>query len=257
MTHYFITSHFNFCGYKSRNKLTREFLERYPNVIVLEGSYDNNYLFNGEKYKLESAGWATNFMLNIFIRKNWNSIKSLTFIDADIILYDNFFSLVESAHEENEDTAYFLCPYSQVNNREGLGTDLSLLSQIIECDNYSSYFHTGYIYSYNKKMLEKIGVFPESLVIGGFDTVLYYCLLKLVDPFLELLGKIKNRRICDELVNFYNRINGVKFDYLKGRIHTFEHGRMINRRYNSRFELYENINEKIIKDYFEFRNEDG
>lgn len=257
--HYFITSHFNYNSYKSRNRLTTEFLERYPNVLVLEGSYNNEFLFKGERYNLSGAGWATCYMLNNFIKENRDTIESLTFIDADVILWPEFFENIVKEHERNASKPFYLQPYSSVNKREEEGSVNSLLYEIVTNDCYSSYFHTGYVYSYNRKLLNILNVFPESLVLGGYDTVLYYSLLKLSGPFKQLILTIDNDAVVKELVAFYNKfiLNSVSYGFLNGHITTFEHGRMINRKYNSRMGLYKNLSLKVVEDYFSYRNEDN
>ena len=50
MTHYFISVYFNYCEYKKRYNLTREFVKRYPNVILIEIAFGNRpFVFSDYK----------------------------------------------------------------------------------------------------------------------------------------------------------------------------------------------------------------
>ena len=98
MTHYFITSYFNYCDYDSRYQLTRDFIITYPGIYLIEVAFeDQPYLFNfykySERYREENPFWITNKYFNKFVEDHPDLI-SLTFIDSDCILWPGFFASI-------------------------------------------------------------------------------------------------------------------------------------------------------------------
>lgn len=253
---YFITCHFNYCNYESRNRLTKEFNKRYPDVWILEVAYSNepfkfDYAKNWKGYRFEKfKGWATNEVMNLFIEEvGSDNINSLTFIDADVILYDTFFDLVREKMKEYAELELFIQPYSEMRFEGNELNYLSCLNYVKKFSKYSDRAHTGLVYSYSGKLIKKIGKFPTCMVLGGFDTILYLSLLKRYE--------INNFTfISNEIEEFFNKMDKVHFLCLDGVISTEYHGKPENRQYTSRIQLYRNLNDKVIEDYFYSRKED-
>ena len=146
--HYFMTIYFNYCCYNSRYTLTKEFCERYPNVILIEIAYENRpFLFkNSFKYREPKFyGWATNVYINKFVKEH-SDIESLTFIDSNLILEDMFFSDIEFCMDMNQDRPLYIQPYSVVDEKLGIMYDYKV--------NGSYGGHSGLCYSYNKKIIQ-------------------------------------------------------------------------------------------------------
>lgn len=268
MVHYFLSCYFNYCDYESREKLTREFINRYPNVILIEVAFeDQNFKFSDcVHYRKEQFdGWATNWALNKFIKDNWNDLESVTFIDSDTILEKDFFDDIKHVFNST-DRPLYLQPYSCAQEHiNGTFIERSGVMYAYKTyREYSCYFHTGLAYSYNRKFLEIVGSFPEKLSLGSFDQFLYYCLFKLDKHITYLYKQIDNNEVITELVNYRRKFNEIKpenFNYLFGNVYTFQHGNKENRGYNTRAYLYRGMTDsnsklKIIKEYFKSRKED-
>ena len=245
---YFITIYFNYFEFKRRYNLTKQFINRYPNVILIEISYGcDKFKFKGENvlhYREEHSGWVTNKYINKFCEDHKDA-NSITFIDADIILPNYFFENVIN-RMNGEKRCIFIQPY-HILNRE-------YSNEITRCksvDNEKG--HTGMIYTYSNKFINLIK-FPECLVLGGFDTLLFQALLK-EDRNFNGLCNIIDDSMRDELIIFYKLVyNLCTYDYIDQTIFSYYDGK--NKRYNERFLLYKNINQDVIDKYMETRQED-
>ena len=253
---HFVSVYFNYCGYNSRTKLTKEFCSRYPEVCLIEVAYgDDPFVINAsntEQVRLErKAGFITNKLVNDYIQKHWSSIASLTILDSDLELPINFFERLQIHLETRMSEPYFIQPFSRT--RELYPDKLLQAIPMRSCayaGNMSG--HPGYIHCYNKKLLSKIGDFPESFLLGGYDFLLFHALFKEND---QLSKTIKNKALTDELLDLSIRLDGTKIDYMACEIQHHYHGDK-NKRYKHRWDLYQSIDENIIESYFFGRKED-
>jgi hypothetical protein len=97
-----------------------------------------------------------------------------------------------------------------------------------------------------------IGKFPESLVLGSFDTFLH---LSLAHNWEEIKALMQNQSILEELLTFYKAVKDVVIDYLPVKVYHNEHGNK-GLRYANRMEMYKNISPEVIENYFQIRARD-
>ena len=261
--HHFVTCYFNYCGYESRERLTREFVARYPNVFLIEVAYgDKPFVINHTKTKQvrmrDFTGFITNELVNDYIRENRKSIESLTILDSDLDLGKNFFENVEIHQADHISIPTFSQPFSRTRDlhKNSVGkTYSSMCKHFYDTKEYGQECHTGYCHTYNRALLDLIGYLPTSLVLGGFDFLLFLCLLRKKEWLFSVLETIDNDHVSREMLCLYDRLENVNVEYVAGEILHHFHGYKA-KRYNNRFELYAGINTEVIKKYFMSREED-
>lgn len=251
-----MTVYYNYCNYKRRYELTRDFLATYPNVWVVEVSYTGKFEFNERpntmQVIMDKPGFVNNMLINYFLEQKKEDLESLTFIDSDCKLYDGFFNSVETKLSNYIGSPAFIQPYSEIITLFESAGKFCRQNGLINC----SKGRTGIAYTYSKEFLKLIDYkFPEFMLLGGFDTVLYACIMKNEVLFNNMLKCFKKKH-KKELENFYEKTMNVKTDYIEGQIITYEHGLFENRKYTERFKLYKKLNDEIILTYFQGRKED-
>lgn len=242
----FITIYFNYYKSKRRYQLMKEFLERYPNVELIEIAYGtDDYVFdrNGLKSREYNVSWHTNKYINLYYSLHKCDI---CFIDGDVVLYNNFFQSVQDSLSVKY--PLFIQPFTKLQM-----VYKDSLSHIISSRMIDPAGHTGMIYAYSKEFLRVIKL-PESLVLGSFDTCLYLSLFREVKNFDGYCNIIGNEKIVKEIKKFCSLVKDVKYSYIEGHIYSFSDG--CNKKYNERLFLYRDINQKVIDKYFLERNED-
>lgn len=259
MTDYFISVYYNYFEDPEREKLCKEFIERYPHVILYEIAYgDKPYKINAPytvKYRYPIFnGFINNRIINDFVRTH-DDIKSLTFMDCDIEVSPYFFKLLRIVMDKYKHPV-FIQPFSsceEIHKNKKILTPpvVSSAKNYYEGHPFTQNMHTGYIYSFNKAALDKIGRFPEELVLGSFDTFLHLSLYKRKDIIEKLITEPKLQEL---LLDFYDRMDGVHFDYVAGVVKHFEHGCKA-KRYHGRFELYnKGVTDEVMMKYFAERD---
>jgi len=255
MNHKFISIYYNFCEYESKTRLTKEFMKRYPDVHLIELAFGNKpFVINAKnttQIRTEFKGFINNEIINQFL----SGADSLTFIDSDLILFPNFFEKVIEKVNEYKDVPLFLQPFSTV---QYLSNDPKeyCVPKMSAAKKYSLVHfngHTGHIYTYNKVFIDQFKKLPTGLLLGGFDTFLWMCLR---DDSTGINKLMKNEGILKEILLFKESCEGVKIDYIEGHISHCFHGNK-NKRYHNRMELYDNIDQNIIENYFVSRDEDS
>ena len=260
MTHYFISAYYNYFEDPERERLCKEFIERYPHVLLYEIAYgDRPFKINAPntvKYRYPNfLGFINNRIMNDFIRTR-NDIASVTFLDSDIEVEPFFFRLLPHVIESHGDEPVFIQPFDiaieKHKNPKIISPPVtSSAKNLYDGNDFSQYVHTGYVYTFNKAALDQIKFFPEEMVLGGFDTFLHLSLYKQKD-FIKSL--IKDPILQKILLAFYERIQGVKVDFMKGVVRHHEHGNKF-KRYDGRFELYnKGVTEESVKKYFQERD---
>lgn len=262
---YFVTTYFNYLGSVRRKQLSQEFMARYPYFIMLEVIFPGQESVFEESIKIykEEVKFYNNELINYFI-KNHPDVKTLTFVDSDCILPERFQSKIIREHSNflrsRPRTSLFIQPYSttkiKYKSKKYIGMTYNGIVKDYVNGNDLYAGHTGLAYSYNRAFLCKISNFPESLVLGGFDTFLYLSLFKKSDKILELLKIIDSNYVTHDLLNFYKKCDHVAVKYIEQEIITLEHGLKINRLYNERLYMYRDISQQVIDNYFRFRRDD-
>ncbi len=194
-----------------RKKLKDEFVERYPWVTLLESR--------------GKPGFVDYQLINQYLQTvDKDSLESLSIIDADVILEDNFRALIEKAIEENYDVIHG-CNESW----EALDGKVLSFSKVPSMTR-DAQGHTGYCWTFSKRFLEVIGyTFPTGFVLGGFDYLLALIFIKEYPKSMleQILGPVYK----DLLSEFFglSRQKILKSTTLEHKIiHNF-HGSKLNR----------------------------
>jgi hypothetical protein len=201
MTHYFVT-----CFWGSdplRIKLCQEFCNRYPQVHLLQ---NGNFIKSKSTtiYNLKE-GFQDYRMINEFLKGK--EVKSLTLIDSDLILKEDFFiKFIEKHDNFKENVPYFLTYRQNYQLNEKIVS--TCCSKIYSFKNCGTEGHTGYVLSFNKFFLDNYK-FNEKFIYGGYDYFLV----------CSILGKC-----MEQFQNEYKKVPKTKYDYVKTDvIHNF-HG---------------------------------
>lgn len=257
--HHYVCVYFNYIGYNTRFKLTTEFLERYPNVHCIEVAYgvapfviehENKSCVRFEQF----TGFPVYKVLNAYIRQHLERMESITLLDSDLILPQGFFKSVEDKLESCSDVPTFIQPFELAFDNSP-DTKVIFIPRVgAACSRSVNNSHTGYIYTWNRKFIDKLGIrlFPECMVYGGFDHMFYLCLFGDED---SVKTTIPNQHITKEWIDFMGRIKGCSYDYMDGVIHHEYHGDKINR-YQNRWVRYEDCGLDNLTSYFAGRLED-
>lgn len=187
---------------QERTKLCQEFVDKYPNVTLLQNGI-NIKTNNTVIYNFDEIGFIDYKMINAFLRTQ-KDFKSLTIIDSDLILPNNFFESIN--HPIN--FLSFLTYRSNFHLMNGIlykGSNSKIYNTINKFNNNQG--HTGYILSFNKKFLENYQ-FPERF-LSGYDYFLTCALLgKCIEGFEDQYKRIPKNTIinyieCDVIHNYH------------------------------------------------------
>ena len=178
MNHVFVTCFWNSTNdpyIHIRQKLCQEFVDRYPNVVLLQNGnlIKSNNCVN---FNVKQEGFIDYIMINSFI-KTIKNLKSLTLIDSDLILSSDFFKLIEKCHDKfNIDFPHFVTFRSSselIDNKVRQGPSSKIYNIM---NDISPNGHTGFVLSFNKKFIDNYK-FPETFIHGGFDYFLVNAVL--------------------------------------------------------------------------------
>ena len=256
--HYFVSVYFNYTNDPRREQLAKEFVERYPKVIILEVAYgDTPYKINAPftiKYRYPRFnGFLNNLLINDFARTR-DDIESLTVIDCDLILQPYFFETVKLVVEAHGDKPTFIQPFSKaeelsLNPMVKVPPMVSSSRAHHDHQPFTSLLHTGYIYTYNKAAIDLLFPLPECFILGAYDTFLHLALHHNKSAFDELMPK----SLKDEMIAFYDKVQKLEFDYMTGTVYHNAHGNK-QRRYHGRLGLYDNLTKEQLEYYFKIRD---
>jgi hypothetical protein len=260
--HYFITTFFNYCNYQIKELLAQDFMDKYGHIVhLLECVYNNDEpVINHDNktiYRTHRHAYFIDYiMINQFI-KNHNDIETLTLIDSDLELPDNFFTNVIYKHSEYLNVPVAIQCYSNARQLNAPHDVMQIYPSIIKnnIEKINSQGHSGYVWSFNRHFLQLLQncMFPECFSIGGFDYILAMALLKRIRVLLTL---VDNQQFTNKLIDFYYSIQTAHYDYLDTNIAHYWHG-FPGRRYHGMWKLYESINQDVIDDYFHSRQENA
>lgn len=188
--HYYISCYFyDQEEHPMRLKLKEEFRERYPWVTILE--------------RKGRPGFQDYSMINDFLEyEDKSNIESITLIDSDLFLQDNFRTLVEAEIEKGHDIIHgsnVACEYNGGKKFDEMN------SMTPETQGYS-----GFIWTFSKKFLERINyTFPDGFTAGGLDYLFALLFIKQREEstFIDLLGiNAYGYMFCQ----FFNKTKGMK-----------------------------------------------
>jgi len=174
---------------------------------------------NGTRVRLEKyRGFEIFPMVNLFI-KNHKSFRSITLIDTDLIMPDDYFFKISRAHNVYKNVPLAIQGYSTFTDTLCEGIIQGCIYNYVKNVKYGG--HTGLIWSFSKSFIDKIGKFPEEFIYGGFDYVLYLCLVRRLDILKDLIKNDKYQKI---ILDFYKMIEGTKINYLPAKVIHNYHG---------------------------------
>lgn len=264
MANLFVTVYFNYCNYEKRYQLSREFIERYPWVQLIEVAYeDREFEFSDiegviQHREAEFTGWCSNKYFNQFAREHLDA-KSITFIDSDCILEDDFRDKLDARLDLSEGPL-FIQPFTHMRYTRDQYVSHAIPGSIYEKivnNSLSAVSHTGLIYTYNNALLNQLlpVLLPEKLVLGSFDTALHFMLLGETDKLRWYYSLIGNPLIIRELEYFRKKLVDVEVGYTENVVLNCMHGAYSARQYNTRLMLYRNLSYEVILGYFQSRLE--
>jgi hypothetical protein len=267
MDHHFISVYYNYCEYDSRTKLTKEFCLRYPQVHLIELAFDSKPFVintpNSTQIRTTFTGFVNNKYINEYIKYHYTNLTSLTFIDSDLILYPDFFlKVIKKVEEYPKDKPLFLQPFGatyELRDKNLVSDYLESTAKVVQnSGNFDFKSHTGYIYTFNKALIDNFGTLPESLLLGSWDTFMWLSLSQEIKKIICLMPNFKIRR---QILDFAQDVEGTNIDYINEIVVHCYHGDKANR-YNNRLALYNlfdgSSNDlKLVKTYFESRKEDN
>ena len=259
--HYFISVYYNHLKIPRTEQLCKEFVARYPWVTLIEVAYgSDDFCIRADNSILirlaEFSGFINNYLINCFITANIHQITSLSIIDCDLELPDGFYKQIIQKVSEHKGPTFIQgfseCSEKHISPKVLSPSMISSAKYIKETGKFTYASHTGYCYTYNRKFIDLIGKFPESLVLGSFDTFLH---LSLAHNWEEIKALMQNQSILEELLTFYKAVKDVVIDYLPVKVYHNEHGNK-GLRYANRMEMYKNISPEVIENYFKIRARD-
>jgi len=286
----------NFCEFKRRWQLMKEFIEKMKNfeniqLYVVELAYGNqnfhitdknnkNHLQLRTKYPL----WHKENMINIGVKKllpkNW---KAVAWIDGDIE-FDNPNWVIDTLKVLTKcDLVQLFTTCLDLDEKEipfsiwqSYGYKYAHGNSSYHKDKGINYWHCGYAWACRRDFFDKMGGLYENSILGSGDYIM-------TQGYLGLNSSVHGDLVgFDEDIKRYNKnLDNIKIGYIPTNIKHFFHGSKENRRYIERNDIY--VNHKFdpnihitkdkngviiptkkmtkqflkdIEDYFRVRNED-
>lgn len=254
---YVILPYFNFCGFKRREKLFLEFVERmkeYPvsMVVVSAGGLPACLpVYKHIEVEYKDQIWVKENLINMAIRrlpKNW---KYVAWIDADIsFVNENWVEDTIQELQNNDVVQLFRSAIHLGPEQEVLKTDKSFgfmhkSGAIYSKTDKYGFWHPGFAWACTKKAYQKMGGLLDWAILGSGDRHMALALIGKVeysapgnieDTYKQLLRKFE--KSCRHL----------KLSYVSGTILHHWHGSLENRRYRERWEILTSNNYDPVTD---------
>ena len=254
---YVILPYFNFCGFKRREKLFLEFVERmkeYPvsMVVVSAGGLPACLpVYKHIEVEYKDQIWVKENLINMAIRrlpKNW---KYVAWIDADIsFVNENWVEDTIQELQNNDVVQLFRSAIHLGPEQEVLKTDKSFgfmhkSGAIYSKTDKYGFWHPGFAWACTKKAYQKMGGLLDWAILGSGDRHMALALIGRVeysapgnieDTYKQLLRKFE--KSCRHL----------KLSYVSGTILHYWHGSLENRRYRERWDILTSNNYDPVTD---------
>lgn len=242
----------NPCNYKRRIVLANEFIERMEktkNVIL----YRVELVYGSLAFSITSADnprhlqvrsevplWHKENMINLGVKKLLpSSWKYMAWIDADVeFLNTNWVLDALTLLREKDIIQLFDCIANLSPDRKVIYT-----AEIDSCP--------GYAWACTRCCYERLGGLYEYNIVGSGDTLLRSCLLNNVQHVLD--SRMTNE-YTDSIKKYAERLSGLRYGYIKGRILHYYHGSLKKRKFDTRKEILYNC---LYKPSFFQYNRDG
>lgn len=256
---YVILPYFNFCKSKRRYELFIEFIERISKydkikIVISEASntdtfelpdnMDNIYQHHG--YKLQTEFWCKENLINVAIRNLPSQWKYVAWIDADLtFLNENW---VEEALEEL-DKAHFIQLYTSAvylgPQEEAMRIDKSFgymyKNSTTEWRNDHKYgfWHCGFAWACTRYAYDKTNGLIDFAILGSSDHHMALALINKVELSYPNNTNI-DKSFLEKLKDYEAlvRIHKLNLSYINGTILHHWHGRLEDRKYVERWNIF-------------------
>jgi GR25 family glycosyltransferase involved in LPS biosynthesis len=245
-----------------------DFFIEYENVIQIKGTEENIL-------------WQKERLLNIALENLPKEYTNVAWVDCDVIFENE--NWVEEVNEKLKDYKVLHLFENAKRLDENGNIDRiskSIIENIKESNKIPTNLNkgiTGFGWAIRREDIEKIK-FLDTQIIGGADSLMFF-------SFVGLNNTAFHKKMNNEWLDFYNKWNQISFSNIHSSINNISgdiihlyHGKMINRNYNSRYEIlskerfnpildliidnnnlwkFKNVNiSKNLEKYFESRDED-
>ena len=264
----------NPCQYARRYILAREFIKRMEleaNIILytVELAYGSHKFYLTEpknKRHLQLYGgkcppiWHKENMINIGVRRLLPSTwKAFAWIDADIE-FENvhwasdtlkilngckdivqlFSHAVDMDRDQNAMSIFPSFGYQLSKGRRYGGTGINM-------------WHPGFAWACTRRAYEKMGGLYERSVLGAGD---HNMALSLIGNGQKSVNIATTQDYKDSVLDFEDRVRGMRFGYVPGVIRHYFHGAKKNRKYSERWKILVD-HEFSPSKHIEIRKSDG
>jgi len=267
----------NPCLYVRRYQLAYEFIERLKKnkdveLFIVEMCYkDQKFIitnFNNKNHlqlQTDIPLWHKENMINLGVKrllpKDW---KSFAFIDADIEFLDNQWAfntlkLLNNGYDVIQ--LYSKCENLDIN-QTNFYTNTSFMYDYLNNNNnfdvkkQNTHWHPGFGWAMNRNIYEKINGLYDKSIIGNGDSIMLFSLLKNIREYI--VDRDCPNNFGDSLLRYqYNiHVDNYKysFAYIPTTIRHHWHGKLKNRRYLERSQIFKSNN---FNPYLHIRYDDS
>jgi hypothetical protein len=255
----------NPCMYATRYILMREFIKRMEldekDVIlyIVELTYKNQKFIitdaNNKKHlqlRVDVPLWHKENMINLGVRyllpKNW---KAFAWIDADLEFESCSWAMDTLKILNGAKDIVQL--FSHCEDMDKNGIPMSVFNSFgyqycrekPYCRAGINFWHPGFAWACTRKAYEKMGGLFDYGILGSGDHIMAMSLIhNSKKTFSEKYSE--NYKKC--VLNFENKISGLRLGYVPGVIKHHFHGSKKNRKYSERWEILTNNNYDPITD---------
>jgi len=255
----------NPCLYIRRYQLAYEFINRIQKnkdveLFIVEMCYkDQKFIItkstdkNHLQLRTDIPLWHKENMINLGVKhllpKDW---KSFAFIDADIEFLDddwvsNTLKLLNNGYDVIQ--LYSKCDNLDIN-KKNFYTNTSFIYDYLnnqynfDVKKPNTDWHPGFGWAMNRNIYEKINGLYDKSIIGNGDSIMLFSLLKNIREYI--VDRDCPNYFADSLLRYqYNiHVDNYKysFAYIPTTIRHHWHGKLKNRRYLERSQIFKNNN---------------
>jgi hypothetical protein len=244
---YVILPYFNFCGFKKREKLFLEFIDRLSKykvkiVVVSAGGLPHCLpVFKHIEVQYKHKIWVKENLVNIAARRLPRDWKYMAWVDADItFLNENWVQDTLEELQVHDIVQLFQTAVNLGPSNEAMKIDKSFGYMYMksgttysQSDKYG-FWHPGYAWACTKKAYQQMGGLLDWAILGSGDRHMALAWIGKVecsapgniDPNYKLL-----------LRRYEDSCRNLTVSYIPGTILHHWHGSLVNRRYRERWDI--------------------
>jgi len=243
----------NPCLYAKRYLLFREFVKRFeeeePNVIVyvVELCYgDQKFIVTDSRNKrhlqlrTDVPIWHKENMINLGIGLLPADYKAFAWIDADVEFENNSWALdtLKILNGSKDVVQLFSHCIDMDSNEETLNMFNSFGYSFSKMKKYTlkgmDYWHPGYAWAMTRKAYEKIGGLYDKGILGSGDNIMA---MSFINKIQQFVNKAYHEDYNQSMLDYQERVRGLRLGYTPGIIRHHYHGSKQNRRYTERWKI--------------------